>query len=95
MVQRQKQLGCKKGRKLIKIYRIYRAEEDNEYNFLKLFEIFFSVFQVLQISLLFVLFPYKIVQLSVQVCCLFYFLLHSSFFKGKVKSGIFNGFYGF
>jgi len=26
------------------------------------------------------------------VCCLFYFLLHSIFFKGKVKSGIFDGF---
>jgi len=25
--------------------------------------------------------------------CLFYFLLHSKFFKGKVKSGIFGGFY--
>jgi len=39
--------------------------------------------------LLFVLFH---VQLTAQVCCLSYFLLHSKFFKGKVKSGIFGGF---
>jgi len=37
----------------------------------------------------------KNLQLTVQVCCLFYFLLHSTFFKGKVKSGIFGGLYGF
>jgi len=37
----------------------------------------------------------KNVQLTVQVCCLFYFLLHSKFFKGKVRSGIFGGFYCF
>jgi len=29
------------------------------------------------------------------VCCLFYFLFHSTFFKGKEKSGIFGGFYCF
>jgi len=29
------------------------------------------------------------------VCCLFHFLLHSTFFKGKVKNGIFGGFYCF
>jgi len=37
----------------------------------------------------------KNVQLTVQVCCLFYFLLHGTFFKGKVRSGIFGGFYCF
>jgi len=34
----------------------------------------------------------KKLQLTVQVCCLFYFLLHSRFFKGNVNCGIFNGF---
>ena len=34
-------------------------------------------------------------QLNVPVCCLFYFLLHTKFFKGKVKSGNFGGFYCF
>ena len=34
-------------------------------------------------------------KLDVQVCCLFYFLLHSRFFKGKVKSRFFGGFYWF
>jgi len=29
------------------------------------------------------------------VCCLFYFLFHSRFFKGKVKCRIFGGFYCF
>jgi len=29
------------------------------------------------------------------MCCLFYFLLRSTFFKGKVKSEIFGGFYCF
>jgi len=28
-------------------------------------------------------------QLTEQVCCLFYFLLHSTFFKGKVTSGFY------
>jgi len=37
----------------------------------------------------------KNVQLTVLVCCLSYFLLHSTFFKGKVKSGNFGGFYCF
>jgi len=32
-------------------------------------------------------------QLTVQVRCLFHFLLHSIVFKGKVKNGIFSGFY--
>jgi len=34
----------------------------------------------------------KKLQLTVQVCCLFYFLLHSIFFKGKVKSEFLVGF---
>ena len=34
----------------------------------------------------------KTVQLTVQVCCLFHFSLHSTFFQGKEKSGIFDGF---
>ena len=34
-------------------------------------------------------------QLTVQVCCLFYFLLHRTFFKGKEKNRIFGGFYCF
>jgi len=29
------------------------------------------------------------------MCCSLYFLLDSTFFKGKVKSGIFGGFYCF
>jgi len=32
MVQYQKQVGCRKGRKMIKIYRIYRVEEDKQQN---------------------------------------------------------------
>jgi len=32
------------------------------------------------------------VQSTAQVCCLFYFLLDSTFFKGKEKSGIFGRF---
>jgi len=28
-------------------------------------------------------------------CAAYFFLLHSTFFKGKVKSGIFSGFYVF
>jgi len=39
------------------------------------------------------LFHQRNVQRTVQVCCLFCILLHSTFFKGKVKSGIFHGFY--
>jgi len=34
----------------------------------------------------------KKLQLTVQVSYLFYFLLLSRFFKGKVKSGVFGGF---
>ena len=34
-------------------------------------------------------------QFTVQMCCLFYFLLHSTFFKLKVTSGIFCEFYCF
>jgi len=30
MVQHQKQLGCREGRKLIKIYRFNKAEEDSQ-----------------------------------------------------------------
>jgi len=57
---------------------------------------YYSLFsQVLQISLLFILFDLKKnLQLLVKVCCLFYFFLHSIFFKGKVK-GVFGGFYRF
>jgi len=51
----------------------------------KLFELFFSFFQVDQISLLFVRFHEKSLQLTVQVCCLFYFLLHSTFCKRKIE----------
>jgi len=29
------------------------------------------------------------------MCCLFYFILHNAFFKGKSKSGIFVEFYCF
>ena len=36
----------------------------------------------------------KTLQITVQVCCLFYFLLLSRFFKGKVKSEIAGGFNG-
>jgi len=59
------------------------------------FDLFFSFFQVLQVSLLFVLFDFFKLQLTVQVSCLFYFLLHSRFFKGKAKSGFFGWFYCF
>ena len=34
----------------------------------------------------------KNVHLTVQVCCLFYFLLHNTFFKEKVRSEILVGF---
>jgi len=34
----------------------------------------------------------KKLQLTVQVCYLFYFLFQGAFFKGKEKSGIFGGF---
>jgi len=37
----------------------------------------------------------KKMQLTVQVSCLIYFLLHSTFFKGNVKSGILVGFIDF
>jgi len=41
--------------------------------------------------MLLVLFDRKL-QLTVQVCCLFYYLLHSRFFKGKVKCEFLMGF---
>jgi len=37
----------------------------------------------------------KRIKKTVQVSCLIYFLLHSTFFKGKVKSGILVGFIDF
>jgi len=49
--------------------------------------IYSSLFSSPSNLLLFVLFDQrKILWLAVQVCCLFYFLLHSTFFNGKVKS---------
>jgi len=65
IVQHQTQFGCKASGKFVKMYRFARAEEDNQWNLLKLFELFFSFIQVLQISLLFVLFHYKSVQLTI------------------------------
>jgi len=59
MVQHQKQLGCREGRKLVKICRFYRAKEDNQYNLIKLFELFFSFFQAFEIPLLLFLFHLK------------------------------------
>jgi len=41
------------------------------------------------------LFDLKNLQLTVEVCCLFCFLFHGTFFKGKEKSEIFGGFYCF
>jgi len=54
--------------------------------------LFFSFFQVLHISLLFFFFHLKNVWLTVQVCCLFYFLFQSTFFKGKARVGFLIGF---
>jgi len=45
----------------------------------------FFFFQTLQISLLFVLFDWKKLKLTVQVSCLFYFSLLRSFFKEKIE----------
>jgi len=41
------------------------------------------------------LFHFKKLQLTVQVCCIFYFLFHGTFFIGEEKSRIFGGFYCF
>ena len=50
--------------------------------------LFFKSFQFICYSLCFI----KKIVLNGEVCCLFYFLLHSTFFKGRVKSGILVGF---
>ena len=95
VVQYQKQLGWRQGRKtdqniqiLQKLKKITSWIHSNCSNYS-------SHFQILQILLLFVLFHLKNVQVTVQVCCLFYFSLHGTFFKGKVKREIFGGFYLF
>ena len=85
----RKSLHAKKAEKLVKMYRLCRVEEDNHQNLLKLFYLFFTFYQVFLISLLFDL--KKRLQLTVQVCCLFYFLL-SRFFEGKAKSWFFGVF---
>ena len=100
----KKSLYAEKAEKLIKINWFYRAEEDNQQNLLKLFFsslfvksfkfrccLFVSLKTSLQLNCTSVL---LILQLTAQVCCLFYFLFHGTFSKEK-KSGIFGGFYFF
>jgi len=48
-------------------------------------------FQILQISLLFILFDLKKFKLTVQVSCLFYFLLLSRFFQRKISVFFLSG----
>ena len=82
---------------MIKICRFYRAEDvtsriySNGSNYSSLFLKFFKFRCCSFVSLK------KKLQLPVivQVCCLFYFLVHGTLFKGKEKSGIFGGFYCF
>jgi len=51
---------------------------------------YFSIYILYSVSLsyFFRFVSLKNVHLTVQVCCLFYFLLHNTLFKGKVRSGI-------
>jgi len=87
MVQNQvKLVDAHRAETLVKIYWLCRAEKVNHYKLLNYF------FQILQISLLFVLFDEKKLKLTVQVSCLFCFSL-ADFFKEKIKSGFFGGFY--
>jgi len=96
IVQHRKQLGSREGRKFdlnipifTELKKIASRINSNCSNFSSLF--FKSIkFSCCSFSLI-----KKQFTVAVQVCCLFYFLLHSTFFKGKVKSGIFGGFYCF
>ena len=61
-------------------------------NYLIYFSLFFKPFKFRCCS--FCLLKKKF-QITVHVSCLFYFLLLRTFFKGKLKSGFFGGFYWF
>jgi len=53
--------------------------------------VFFTFFKFRCCSFCFI----KTLQLTVQVCCLFFFLHQSTFFKGKVRAGFLVGFTAF